>query len=82
MGGWRELPEGLKSGNLSERPQRAPSLGYHLRLRAVVSLHYRQKACSGRSRERWANRTAEKNNLFPDLETIRQMIDNKYWFPV
>jgi len=24
----------------------------------------------------------KKNNLFPDFETIRQMIDNKYWFPV
>lgn len=24
----------------------------------------------------------KKNNLFPDFETIRQMIDDKYWFPV
>ena len=24
----------------------------------------------------------KKNNLFPDFETIRQMIDEKYWFPV
>ncbi len=24
----------------------------------------------------------KKNNLFPDFETIRQMIDSKYWFPV
>jgi hypothetical protein len=24
----------------------------------------------------------KKNNLFPDFETIRQMIDGKYWFPV
>jgi len=24
----------------------------------------------------------KKGNLFPDFETIRQMIDNKYWFPV
>jgi hypothetical protein len=24
----------------------------------------------------------KKNNRFPDFETIRQMIDNKYWFPV
>jgi hypothetical protein len=24
----------------------------------------------------------KKNNLFPDFETVRQMIDNKYWFPV
>ena len=24
----------------------------------------------------------KKNNLFPDFETIRQMIDNRYWFPV
>ncbi len=23
-----------------------------------------------------------KNNQFPEFETIRQMIDNKYWFPV
>jgi hypothetical protein len=24
----------------------------------------------------------KSNNLFPDFETIRQMIDHKYWFPV
>ena len=24
----------------------------------------------------------KKNNQFPEFETIRQMIDNKYWFPV
>jgi hypothetical protein len=24
----------------------------------------------------------KKENLFPDFETIRQMIDGKYWFPV
>jgi hypothetical protein len=24
----------------------------------------------------------KKNNRFPDFETIRQMVDNKYWFPV
>jgi hypothetical protein len=24
----------------------------------------------------------KKNNRFPEFETIRQMIDNKYWFPV
>jgi hypothetical protein len=24
----------------------------------------------------------KNNNLFPDFETIRQMIDHKYWFPV
>ena len=24
----------------------------------------------------------KKNNLFPDFETIRQIVDNKYWFPV
>jgi hypothetical protein len=24
----------------------------------------------------------KKDNLFPDFETIRQIIDNKYWFPV
>jgi hypothetical protein len=24
----------------------------------------------------------KKDNLFPDFETIRQMIDHKYWFPV
>ncbi len=24
----------------------------------------------------------KKNNLFPDFETVRQMIDNRYWFPV
>jgi hypothetical protein len=24
----------------------------------------------------------KKDNLFPDFETIRQRIDNKYWFPV
>jgi hypothetical protein len=24
----------------------------------------------------------KKDNLFPDFETIRQMIDNQYWFPV
>jgi hypothetical protein len=24
----------------------------------------------------------QKDNKFPEFETIRQMIDNKYWFPV
>jgi hypothetical protein len=24
----------------------------------------------------------KKNNLFPDFETLRQLIDHKYWFPV
>ncbi len=24
----------------------------------------------------------KKNNLFPEFETIRQMVDGKYWFPV
>jgi hypothetical protein len=24
----------------------------------------------------------KRNNLFPDFETIRQMIDGKYWFPI
>ena len=46
---------------------------------AYVALEY-----EGAAWERWLKQAEEqkKNNQFPAFETIRQMVDKKYWFPV